>query len=185
MGKKNPREKQKRAQAKKARKAAARKKAAGKRPSTPRLSGAMDWTAPFIPDLPLPALSPPRPERLAPAVYVDASGQIVPDPRAVLGLGPGPLDEPTVRQAWLAATRAAPPERDPEGARRAREARDRLILPDRWREREFGVLQAPDGAAWGLPDAPPGPSEPRLDAVGRLAAATVLYALVEDALEAG
>ena len=178
MGKKDKKDKQKRAQAKKARKAEARRR----RHSAPAGPGPERTRAPHLPDA---RLAPPRPERLAAPVYVDAKGEVVPDPWALLGLSPGAIDEATVRTAWLAATRASPPERDPDGARRAREARDRLVDPERWLERELGVLRAPDADAWGLADTPPGAAGGRLDAEGRLAAAAVLYALVEDAIEEG
>lgn len=176
MGKKNEKDRAKQAQAKKARKAAARRR----RPTTP---GDPEFDLPSAVHLPEARLTPPRPERLLPAVYVDAQGEVVPDPREVLSLPPGPVDAEAVRAAWLAATRARPPERDPEGARRVREARDRLIAPERWLERELGVLQVPNADAWGLAAAPPQTAGGRLDAEGRLAGMAVLYALVEDALD--
>lgn len=63
-------------------------------------------------------------------------------------------DDATVRQAYLAAVRAHPPDRDPEGFRRIREAYDAIRDEDRRLERRlFGP--PPVECLEALPDAFP------------------------------
>ena len=134
--------------------------------------------APIQPDLPL---RPPAPERAWPPVFVAADGTAVPDSHALLGLAPEVTAPDAVREAFRVAILATPPERDPAGAERLREARDRLILPDRLLDRELGVLHVPSPEAWGLPSPlpePPGVLRPEARLLGQLA----LYTLVEEAL---
>lgn len=125
-------------------------------------------------------LIPPSPHSCLPPVFIDARGA-VPDPWATLDLPTGTLDPEGVRAAFLTAVQARPPEADPRGAQRLREARDRLIEPERLLDRELGVLHLPDPAAHALP--PPvanaaGPLPPEARLIGQLA----LYTLVEEAL---
>lgn len=124
----------------------------------------------------LPSLDPPEPRRCLPAITIDATGKAVEDPYTVLGV-PHDADAPTILAAWRAGVVERPPERDPEGARRLLEARERLLDPARVIERELGTLHVPDPAAFGLPT-PAGPPEvlaPRERLVGQLA----LYVLLE------
>src|SRR5690606_18676293 len=135
-----------------------------------------------VPHLPPAPLDPPRPDRLAPAVHIDPLGAVVPDPWAELGLAHGEQDPDRIRAAWRDAILNRPPEQEPAGARRAQEARDRLLDPERYLERVLGAIQVPDADAWGLPETPPDGGADLLDAEGRLAGQVALYALVEDAL---
>lgn len=137
-------------------------------------------------DLPL---VPPSPERCLPPVHVDRSGQAVPDPRALLGLpADGPLDPAGVQEAYREQLLEHPPEADPRGARQLREARDRLLDPDRFLERTLGILHVPDPDAWDLPRPgyadPSSPSDPQgqLTPEARLLGQAALYTLVEEAL---
>jgi len=126
----------------------------------------------------------PHPERCLPPVYVANGGQVIEDPRTVLGLPTGPLDEQTVRAAWRQALVAHPPEQDPDGARRIHEARDRLVDPKEWLARQLGVLHVPDPEAWDLSSTdPPEATTDRLDAKTRLLGEAVLYALLEAELD--
>jgi DnaJ-class molecular chaperone len=52
------------------------------------------------------------------------------DPFVVLGLDETASDE-TVREAYVAAIRISPPDRDPEGFRRARDAYEQLRDPEK------------------------------------------------------
>jgi curved DNA-binding protein CbpA len=52
------------------------------------------------------------------------------DPFAVLGLDETASDE-AIREAYIAAIRISPPDRDPEGFRRIREAYEQLRDPER------------------------------------------------------
>lgn len=118
-----------------------------------------------------------------PKICVDEQGHLVEDPRVLLGLPAGPLTEAAVREAWRAKLLLHPPEQDPEGARRLREARDRLLTPERVVERLLGELYVPDPAAYGFAAGAPAPAaDARLDALARLSGQALLYALVEDAL---
>ncbi len=122
------------------------------------------------------------PERSLAPVHIDRTGAVVPDPRAELGLPlDGVLGEATVRAAYRARLIECPPEQDPERARRAREARDRLLDPEAALEDALGVLHVPDAAAWGL-QASDSPTDQRLPASARLLGQSVLYAMLEDAL---
>jgi hypothetical protein len=168
----NDRQRQQRAQKRKARQQK-RKASAGRTAPRVEVRGAS------VHDLA--GLSVPHPERCLPPVHVDDRGKVVDDPRTVLGLPPGPLDEAQVRAAWRQALIAHPPEQDPEGARVAREARDRLVDPAQAIPRELGVLHVPDAKAWGL-ESTEIPVAERLDAESRLVGQAVLYAMFEDAL---
>lgn len=129
----------------------------------------------------LPSLDPPEPERCLSVITIDATGKPVPDPYAELGV-PRDADEPTILAAWRARIVERPPERDPEGARRLLEARERLLNPTRVIERELGTLHVPDPAAFGLPG-PTGPAGPAdmLTTRERLVGQLALYALLEAA----
>ncbi len=52
------------------------------------------------------------------------------DPFAVLGVDETANDE-TIREAYIAAIRTSPPDRDPEGFRRVRDAYEHLRDPER------------------------------------------------------
>jgi hypothetical protein len=133
------------------------------------------------PHLPAPTLDLPAKDKLGPPIYVGAGGELLEDPRAVLEMAEGDDD---VRGAWRRALLAHPPEREPERARQIREARDRLIAPERYAERELGVLRVPDPDAWGLPAAEATPAiEARLPPAARLLAQTALYALIDETLQ--
>lgn len=178
MGRKKDRSQQQRRQeARKRRREKRKDKVRSTAPVAPWPSP-MDWDEPT----PQVALKPPHPERLLPAVHIDGSGHIVPDPLEILGLGPKPADEATIRAAWRERLVAFPPEQHPDMARQLREARDRLLDPERFLERELGTLQVPDRAKWGLQAEPAAPGSEVLDARARLAASALLYALLEDAL---
>lgn len=130
-------------------------------------------------------LEPPRRERCAAAIHVDARGHQVADPYAILGLD-AEADAEAVRRAWVEKIQEHPPEKDPEGARALREARDRLVEPGRLLERLVGVLHVPDPQAWGLPtdaglvELETGPGAGMLDAASRIHGQALVYALVED-----
>ena len=126
-------------------------------------------------------LEPPEPARLLPPIYLDRGGREVPDPYATLGLEPGVRDPERVQAAWRQTLREHPPERDPDGARLAQEARQRLTDPARVLERELGVVRLPDPTAWGLPTTPPAP--PRMSARSRLVGQAALYVLLEEELQ--
>jgi hypothetical protein len=131
---------------------------------------------------PDPPLTPPRHDRLQDPVHFDRTGQTIESPRALLGLDAGERDPERIRAAWLEKLRLNPPEQDPEGARRLRDARDLLLDPQRWIERELGVVAVPDARAWGLPEPSERPVDDRLDCEGRLLGQLVMYALLEDTL---
>jgi hypothetical protein len=115
-------------------------------------------------------------------VHVDADGRALPDPHAELGLSPGERDPNTIRAAWRQTMLDRPPESDPEGARAAREARDRLLDPTRILERELGLLHVPDPDAWDLPDLRGEAVRARLSPESRLLGQAVLYAMLEEHL---
>ena len=115
-------------------------------------------------------------------VHVDGEGRAVPDPRAILGVDPDEHDAVVIRHAWRDTLLAHPPESDPHGAREAREARDRLLDPQRVLERELGTLHVPDPDAWGLPDLRPERTRPGVTPEARLLGQAVLYTLLEEAL---
>ncbi len=109
-----------------------------------------------------------------PPVFVDTRGRRVEDPLGVLGLS-GQPDEAAVRAAWRKQTLEKPPEQFPEAALAVREARERILDPERILERELGMLH--------VPRAPEGEErEDLLDAMGRLMGQAVLYALLEEEL---
>jgi len=109
-------------------------------------------------------------------ITIDATGKPVNDPYAELGV-PRDADEQTILAAWRARIVEQPPERDPEGARRLLEARERLLDPTRVIERALGTLHVPDPTAFGL-SAPAGPAEV-LTTRERLVGQLALYALLE------
>ena len=124
----------------------------------------------------LPPIDPPEPGRCLPPIVLDATGKVVPDPHAELGLSrEAEPTEQTIMAAWRARIVEHPPERDPEGARRLLAARDRLLAPERVIERELGTLHVPDPAAFGLPPGSGASLSPCERLVGQLA----LYALPE------
>lgn len=138
-----------------------------RRGSGPREPGVVDR---------LPSIDPPDPQRCLPAVFLDATGKAVEDPWAELGV-PRDADEAAITAAWKARIVERPPERDPEGARRLLEARERLLDPSRVIERELGSTHVPDPDAFGLPSA-----EPAVDMLSvreRLVGQLALYALLE------
>jgi DnaJ-class molecular chaperone len=66
------------------------------------------------------------------------------DPFAVLGVEETATDN-AIREAYIAAIRLSPPDRDPEGFRRIREAYDHLRDPEqRLALRLFGPAALPD-----------------------------------------
>jgi curved DNA-binding protein CbpA len=66
------------------------------------------------------------------------------DPFAVLGVEETASDE-AIREAYMAAIRTSPPDRDPEGFRRIREAYEQLRDPEhRINARLFGPAPLPD-----------------------------------------
>ncbi len=135
------------------------------------------------PDVPRPELrpiDPPTTQGCLPPRFVDATGSVVPDPYALLGLPLGCHDPDRVRTAYRDGLGRHPPEQEPELARQLRDARDRLLDPERLVERELGVLHVP--AAPAIPELAE-PAGERLDGNLRLAAQAVLYALVEEAVE--
>jgi hypothetical protein len=123
----------------------------------------------------LPPIDPPEPQRCLPAVTLDATGKSVDDPYALLGVTRD-ADEPAIMAAWRARIVECPPERDPEGARRLLEARQRLLDPARVIERELGALHVPDPDQFGLPAPETGVM---LSARDRLVGQLALYALLE------
>jgi DnaJ-class molecular chaperone len=69
---------------------------------------------------------------------------MTPDPFAVLGLDETATDD-AIREAYIAAIRASPPDRDPQGFRRIREAYEHLRDPERRVAlRLFGPAPLPD-----------------------------------------
>jgi hypothetical protein len=122
----------------------------------------------------------PAPERCLPPVFIDASRRVVEDPLDTLGLEGEPTPE-AARAAWRERILERPPEQHPEEAEALREARDRLIDPERRLERALGVLHIPDPAAFGL-SGEAAAGEARLPAMNRLMGQAVLYALVEEEL---
>lgn len=140
-------------------------------------TGLLDQLVAGPESLPEAPLVPPRPERCR-RVRVGPEGRVE-DPWEVLGLDPGERDPERIRASWREAALAHAPERDPDGARRVREARDLLLDPKRFLERELGELHVPDPAAWELPVAA---ASSQLDPRARLAAQALLYILVEDEL---
>jgi hypothetical protein len=142
----------------------------------------------------IPPIAPPSLERCHDPLFIDARGHVVTDPFVQLGLDPAQgRDEETVRAAWAEQIKAHPPEQDPEGARRVRDARERLTNPASVFERTLGILHVPASRAWSLPDAAAVDAdlaaspltEAWLDAKTRLMGQAVLYALVEDLLGQG
>jgi hypothetical protein len=125
----------------------------------------------------LPPIDPPEPQRCLPPVTLDATGKAVRDPRVELGVARD-ADEPAIAAAWRARIVECPPERDPEGARRLLEARERLLDPDKVIERELGTLHVPDPREFGLVGSDAGV---RLSARDRLVGQLALYALLEAA----
>lgn len=141
----------------------------------------------------IPALNPAPFDRCHDPIHVDAQGHVVADPFALLCLDPtAPLTEEDIREAWTREIQAHPPEQEPEHARALREARDRLLSPDRLFERSFGALLVPDPEKCSLPDAhavaktldavPDPQTLGLLTSRDRLLGQAVLYALVEDLL---
>ena len=125
--------------------------------------------------------APPQPER-ATQVHLDANLGVMPTPQDVLGL-PSGASESDVREAFRRLLQDHPPESDPEGAARLREARDQLMDPSRALHRVLGTLHVPDPEAWDLPDARAAdPERDGLTPEARLLGQVALYALVEDAL---
>jgi hypothetical protein len=130
----------------------------------------------------LPPIDPPEPERCLPAIHIDAAGKPVPDPHAELGIPRDASDE-AVLAAFQARILERPPERDPEGARRLLDARQRLLDEDHALERALGVLHVPDPAAVGLPT--PAATESSLPVRERIIGQLALYALLEATLLGG
>jgi hypothetical protein len=134
----------------------------------------------------------PRPDLCQAPIHVTRGLGVVDDPLDLLGLTPEQAADPErVRAAFRAELSAHPPEREPDLARRLREARDRLLDPDLEFERKFARLYLPDPRAFGLPEVeqPTGGSpavEPNhLPARSRLLGQLVLYALLEEEIEGG
>ncbi len=120
-----------------------------------------------------------------PPFHTDEKGRPQPDPWKVLGLEPAldTFDRRLVRETWRRMTIEHPPEADPQGALRLREARDRLIDPRQVVARELNVLHVPDPRALGLPSMDRHASSVDLmPSRDRLAALLFLYAMVEDSL---
>jgi hypothetical protein len=161
------------------------KRARSSRERRKRRSSQRQQAAVAVEHLPAPSLDWVRPDRLLPPVFVDKTGAVVPDPWQILGLAAGERDPEVIRRAWRDQLVAHPPEAEPERARQIREARDRLIEPERVLERELGVLRAPDPSAWGLATELPALDADKLDAEDRLAGQALLYTLVEDVLLEG
>lgn len=124
----------------------------------------------------LPQLDPPEPHRCLPAIHIDATGKVIPDPYAELGI-PDDADPEAIHAAFRARILERPPERAPEGARRLLDARERLLGEDRAIERALGVLRVPDPAAFGLPLS--STTDALLPAPERLVGQLALYALLE------
>jgi len=160
----------KKKQARRNREKRRQKKATKPRRTTPPAASARRFVEPAPPTLW------PEPEGLTDPIFLAADGRVVPDPHAVLGLEPGTLDVDAIQTAFREAIVAHPPEREPERAREIREARDRLVDPERFLERELLVVRPLEPRTAG------GAEESRLDAEARLVGQAVLYALVEDAL---
>ncbi|MFT4626281.1 MAG: hypothetical protein ACI8PZ_004958 [Myxococcota bacterium] len=118
--------------------------------------------------------------RTHPGVFLWPDGRRGPTPHAVLGVAADATPE-QVQAAFRAAIVAHPPEQDPEGASRAREARDILLEPEHAIRRSVGMVHVPDADAWSLPQ--PEPSELRLAPRDRLLALAALYALAEAEVE--
>lgn len=137
--------------------------------------------APFELDPAQLPLTPPALDRCRPPVFIDHHGRAQDDPRAVLGLGDGPLNEDLVRARFREGLLTHLPESDPAGAERVRRARDRLLDPDQLLVRELGVLHVPDAAAWSL-ELPVQSADRGLRADARLLGQLALYTLVEEAL---
>ncbi len=114
-----------------------------------------------------------------PPIHVGADRTIVADPFTVLGLPPGATPE-AIQTAWRNAMLEYPPEQHPDKATTLRQARDRLLAPERFIERELGVLHVPRPEAFNLSVSTEAPE--KLDALGRLLGQAALYALVEEAL---
>lgn len=113
------------------------------------------------------------------------------NPLVTLGLDPTRrATEGEVRAAFQRLIAEHPPERSPEVARAAIDARDRLLRPERALERELGVVYVPDPAKYGLASqagegAAASPAAPKvLPSEGRLMASLALYALLEAELGA-
>lgn len=129
----------------------------------------------------LPSIDPPEPQRCFPALALDATGKVVGDPHAELGVSRD-ADDAAILAAWRARIVECPPERDPERARRLLEARERLLEPTRVIERELGTVHVPDPDAFGLPGAAVG--DDMLTVRDRLVGQLALYVLLE-AMEVG
>ena len=125
------------------------------------------------------APSAPSPSHCHPPIHVTADRTVTADPFTVLGLPPGASPE-AIQAAWRDAMLAYPPEQHPDKATALRQARDRLLDPERFIERELGVLHIPRPEAFGL--SAPTTAPEKLDALGRLLGQAALYALVEEAL---
>lgn len=127
----------------------------------------------------LPPIDPPEPARCLPAVHLDAAGKVVPDPYTELGV-PRDANDEAVLAAFQTHILERPPERDPEGARRLLDARERLLGEEHLLERSLGVLHVPDPAAFGLPTPPS--DESLLPVRERIVGQLALYALLEASL---
>jgi hypothetical protein len=132
----------------------------------------------------------PRPDLCQPPVHVTQGFAVVDDPLDLLGLTSEQAADPEqVSAAFRVALSDHPPEREPDLARRLREARDRLLDPGLEFERKFGCLHVPDPRSFGLPEvqeaagASPKVDRDRLPAPSRLLGQLVLYALLEEELE--
>ena len=127
----------------------------------------------------LPAI-PPHTDKTFGKVHLDNEAHVVSDPYTVLGI-PNDADEESIRAAYRDALIRVSPEADPERARKVREARDRLLLPEQLYAREFGTLYVPDPALWGLPVlAVSASSQQGLTTEARMLGQVILYAMFEE-----
>jgi len=127
-------------------------------------------------------LTTPHPERCRPPIYVDKEGHRVLNLREALELDAEHVSQVVIRQAYRDLLIQHPPELEPEIALTLREARDFLLSPEHFFERELGMLLVPDPKAWGLPASFQEAYPELLDAETRLQGQVMLYALLEDAL---
>ena len=142
-------------------------------------------SAPAPQQAPVRAARAPGVPEMWPTVHVTAAREIIPDPRETLGLPTDRVPSPEqVQAAWKAAILENPPEHSPDLARDLRAARERLIAPERFIERELGALSVPRPEAFGLlaPSAAAAAPAPKMDALGRLMGQMLLYTLVEEEL---
>lgn len=146
-----------------------------------RGGGASRASATVVPRLP--PLDPPDPGRCFPVVFLRQGGQLAEDPREVLGLADDTSEE-AINAAWRRKILAHPPERDPEGARRLQEARERLLDPERVIERTLGAVQVPNPEAFGLPPAENPETVDMISPLNRALSQLALYALIEDFIRA-